>query len=47
MKGLLRGELSGAQSERKRQCVFKLLKDMPKQLVLARLSVVLKQGVSS
>jgi hypothetical protein len=42
MKGLLRGELSGAQSERKRQRVFRLLKDVLKQLVSVMLSAFLK-----
>jgi hypothetical protein len=46
-KGLLRGELLEAQSEKKKQCVFKLLKDVPKQLVSVMLSAVLKQRVSS
>jgi hypothetical protein len=47
MKGLLRGELLEAQSERKRQYVFKLLKDAPKQLVLVMFSAILRKRVLS
>jgi hypothetical protein len=47
MKELLRGELLEAQPERKRQCLFKLLKDMLKQLVSVILLAILKQRVSS